>query len=74
LINLVTSSDPSSLNSDEATDDVRMRVLEEYANAGLTYLKEKLESRSYSIDSLLQLLQENSKLESVDNNIKLETI
>jgi hypothetical protein len=40
----------------------------------MTYLKEKLESRSYSIDSLLQLLQENSKLESVDNNIKLETI
>jgi dnd system-associated protein 4 len=74
LINLVSSSDPASLNSDDASDDLRMKVLEEYANAGLSYIREKLESRSYSIDSVLQLLQENSREASVSSSGNIETI
>jgi dnd system-associated protein 4 len=74
LINLVTTSDPGALSSDEATDDMRMRIMEEYANAGLTYIKEKLESRSYSIDAVLQLLQEHSSAVAMANNIDVETI
>lgn len=60
LVGLVETSDPTILNQDEATDERRMKLIEEYANGGLAYLAETLESRSFSLDSVCQMIAEMS--------------
>lgn len=56
LVSIVDSSDANVLNSDETTDENRMKILEEYANGGLEMMRESLEPRDYSLDSICQIL------------------
>jgi dnd system-associated protein 4 len=60
LINIVETSDPNILNSDESADESRMRLLEEYANGGLAFMRENLETKEYSLDSVCQLLADEA--------------
>lgn len=55
LIGLVETKDPKILNPDQTQWDRRILLFEEYANAGLTILRDVCEPRDYSIDSLLHL-------------------
>ena len=59
LVSIVESGDASVLNADEATDEIRMKVIEEYANGGLEVMREMLEPRGYSLDSICQILSED---------------
>ena len=68
LINLVVSSDPHILNMDNVTDEKRIKILEEYANAGLAYVRERLEAKEYSLDSICQLILEQMKPESAETD------
>jgi len=56
LIGLVESTDPQILNPDQDKMDLRIQLFEEYANGGLEILQEEMESRDYTLDSLLALL------------------
>lgn len=67
LINIVETSDPNILNSDEGADEVRMKLLEEYANGGLAFMKENLETKDYSLDSVCQLLADGTAATSKVN-------
>lgn len=62
LINIVETSDPNILNSDESADESRMKLLEEYANGGLAFMRENLETRDYSLDSVCQLLADGASV------------
>jgi dnd system-associated protein 4 len=56
LISLVESTDPHILNMDDATDEKRIILLEEYANAGLAIIREEVEGKDYSLDGIIQLV------------------
>lgn len=60
LINIVENSDPNALNSDEVADEARMKLLEEYANGGLAFMRENLETKDYSLDGVCQLLADGT--------------
>jgi dnd system-associated protein 4 len=56
MINLVESKDPHILNMDDSTDEKRITLLEEYANAGLAKMREELEVKDYSLDGIIQMI------------------
>lgn len=67
LINLVESTDPHILNMDDSTDEKRILLLEQYANAGLSKIREELEGKDYSLDGIIQMIGEylyNNKSET----------
>ena len=68
LINIVETSDPNVLNSDESADEARMKILEEYANGGLAFMRENLETKEYSLDSVCQLLADGASTTSKVND------
>jgi dnd system-associated protein 4 len=56
LLNLVETSNPNVFNNDDSADERRIRLLEEYANGGLEYIRDNLDSHNYSIDSVCRLI------------------
>jgi len=56
LLGLVEEQDPRILNPDQDRMDRRVELFEEYANGGLSLMLETMESRDYSLDSLISLL------------------
>jgi len=70
LIALVDMKEPTVLSADDTADDTRIKALEEYANAGLSYMQEQLEPSAYSIGSVAsflveQMLTPTSKSDSI---------
>jgi len=63
LINLVDTSNPNIFNNDDAADERRIRTLEEYANGGLEYMRDNLDSQNYSLDSVCRLIAQLLKNE-----------
>ena len=59
LIALVDMKEPHALNADEAADEKRIKLLEGYANGGLSYMQERLEPSAYSIGSVSSFLVEH---------------
>lgn len=58
LINLAEFKDPSVLNMDETTDEKRTALLEQYANAGLSKIRDELDGKDYSLDGIIQMISE----------------
>jgi dnd system-associated protein 4 len=56
LLALVDAEKADVLMGDPKMEEERTRLFEEYANGGLSILKDKLESSGYSLDSLCQLV------------------
>jgi dnd system-associated protein 4 len=69
LIGLVEMRDPSILNPDEETDESRIKIMEEYANAGLEEMRLQLESSEYCLDGIIQLLKKYSDDSSVESDL-----
>ncbi len=71
LMALVCTGEPHILAGTEECDDQRLTIFEEYANGGLTILREELEQRSYSLDALLQFI---SSIEVAPTDVKLNEL
>ena len=56
LLALVESEKPEVLSGDPQQDEYRIAVFEQYANGGLTIVKESIESSGYTLDSLCQFI------------------
>ncbi len=55
LLGLVEEEDPRILNPDQERMDRRIEIFESYANGGLAELRDAMESRDFSLDSLLSV-------------------
>jgi dnd system-associated protein 4 len=64
LLNLVEVEEDSVLNYEQDTIDRQINCFEEYANGGLSIIQVELESKDYSLDSLIGLIP-NSIAESI---------
>jgi dnd system-associated protein 4 len=56
LLALVETNSHTILQSGEDQDNQKIEIFEEYANGGLSLLKEKLDAASYTLDGLLDLI------------------
>jgi len=56
LMTLCQWDDAIALSSSPEVDEDRIKLFEEYANAGLSLLKGSIEAKSYSLDSIVNLL------------------
>ena len=56
LIALVEAGKPTVLSGESEQEEYRIATFEQYANGGLSILKEQLEPSGYSLDSLAQHL------------------
>ena len=70
LMTLLEHEDEKLLVSNEENDDKRVATFEEYANGGLSILSEKLETSSFSLDSMISFIAE----ELFDGNASADDI
>jgi dnd system-associated protein 4 len=70
LMTLLEKEDERLLVSNEENDDLKVTIFEEYVNGGLSLLKEKLETSSFSLDSIIAFVAE----EIFEKNINPEDI
>jgi dnd system-associated protein 4 len=56
LMALVETNSHTILQSGEDQDNEKIAIFEEYANGGLSLLRERLDAASYSLDGLLDLI------------------
>ena len=56
LMSLAEKESPEVLSGEQDQEENRVATFEQYANGGLSILKEQLESGSYTLDALAQLL------------------
>lgn len=57
LLTLVTDANAEHLADNESNDEVRVTLFEQYANGGLALMLEELEKSSYSLDSIVRLME-----------------
>lgn len=73
LMTLLEMEDERILVSNEQNDDLKVRIFEEYINGGLSILESKLESSSYSLDSIVAFVAEEIFKGKVEpSEIKIE--
>ena len=58
LMTLLEKEDERILVSNEENDDLKVTIFEEYINGGLSLLNEKLETSSFSLDSIIAFVAE----------------
>ena len=58
LMTLLLKGDSKLLTANEENDDQKIKLFEEYANGGLAILQDKLQTSSYSLESVISFLAE----------------
>jgi dnd system-associated protein 4 len=72
LMSIAETGDASLLSGDNSGDDQRISLFEEYANGGLSELKEYFAVNALSLDSLLSFIEVNTLISKAgDNEINL---
>ncbi len=75
LLSLVVTREAEALTGEQDKEEARLVIFEEYANGGLSVLRDKLESSGYSLDSLCQLVATYSgSIERGENTLSQITI
>jgi dnd system-associated protein 4 len=74
LLSIIEINSPEALCNTDDISETRIKLFEEYANGGLAYLKEKLEPQSYALESILNLIRENTMPQVSMETIKLRIL
>lgn len=61
LLALATSRDPRCLANDDEAEELRVTIFEEYANAGLEFLRHELQGVDDPLDHLLLLIDQERR-------------
>jgi dnd system-associated protein 4 len=67
LLCLVETDQPEALSGTPEQDDARIEMFEEYANGGLSIIKERLEASSYSLDALMLFVAAQASEQESEN-------
>jgi dnd system-associated protein 4 len=69
LLGLVEEEDPRILNPDQERMDRRIEIFEAYVNGGLAEMSDAMESRDFSLDSLLTLFPRAQKPATIADEV-----
>jgi len=71
LMSLVEEDSSVPLSGTSEAEERRLAIFQEYANGGLSVLQDYFADRNPDLDSILSFIDENSRLEAQDPDLKI---